>query len=510
MAIKILSDIVTVVSEHIANPSTSEYDIFVGLEHYDAGEPVITRYGSTAQLESSVKHFNEGDILVARRNVYLKRAGVVKFEGVTSGDSIVLRVKDERYKAIIPFLLNTEEFWDYAEQNSDGTMSKRLAPDVLLEYECDIPDNHKEIADKLWAAYELKEAYKKMIAATDEMVKSQFIEMFGDPVKNDKILGQKNLSALGMLERGVSKFRPRNAPELLDGPYPLVQTGDVANCDIYITNYNSTYSEIGLRQSKLWPSGTLCITIAANIAKTGILTFDACFPDSIVGFIPDKDVDILYIHFWFKMIQQHIENLAPSTAQKNINLSVLSNLKVICPPISDQKKFSKILEQADKSKFVGFKSQFIEMFQGEFPTEKWEDCLSITNGKKYDGDYQESGSYPICGSGGIMGYGEQILCPKNTVILGRKGNINSPIFMESDYWIVDTAFCLDVDGQKLQPKYFYYWCKLFDFTQYNKQGVLPSLTKNDLLRIEMPIPPMNLQNKFVDILNQADKSKYIN
>ena len=180
MAIKILSDIVTVVSEHIANPSTSEYDIFVGLEHYDAGEPVITRYGSTAQLESSVKHFNEGDILVARRNVYLKRAGVVKFEGVTSGDSIVLRVKDERYKAIIPFLLNTEEFWDYAEQNSDGTMSKRLAPDVLLEYECDIPDNHKEIADKLWAAYELKEAYKKMIAATDEMVKSQFIEMFGD------------------------------------------------------------------------------------------------------------------------------------------------------------------------------------------------------------------------------------------------------------------------------------------------------------------------------------------
>lgn len=155
-----------------------------------------------------------------------------------------------------------------------------------------------------------------------------------------------------------------------------------------------------------------------------------------------------------------------------------------------------------------YQSQFIEMFQGEFPTEKWKDCLSITNGKKYDGDYQESGSYPICGSGGIIGYGEQILCPKNTVILGRKGNINSPIFMESDYWIVDTAFCLDVDGQKLQPKYFYYWCKLFDFTRYNKQGVLPSLTKNDLLRIEMPVPPMNLQNKFVDILNQADKSKF--
>ena len=178
MAIKILGDIVSVVSEHISNPSKSGYHIFVGLEHYDSGEPVITRHGSTEQLESSVKHFIEGDILVARRNVYLKRAGVVNFEGVTSGDSIVLRVKEKKYKDIIPFILNTDDFWDYAEQNSDGTMSKRLAPDVLLEYECNIPENHQSIADKLWAAYKLKVSYKQMITATDEMVKSQFIEMF--------------------------------------------------------------------------------------------------------------------------------------------------------------------------------------------------------------------------------------------------------------------------------------------------------------------------------------------
>lgn len=80
--------------------------------------------------------------------------------------------------------------------------------------------------------------------------------------------------------------------------------------------------------------------------------------------------------------------------------------------------------------------------------------------------------------------------------------------MESEYWIVDTAFCLEVDKQKLHPKYFYYWCKQFDFTRYNKQGVLPSLTKNDLLKIEMPIPPMELQVRFVNIIEQADKSEY--
>ena len=153
-------------------------------------------------------------------------------------------------------------------------------------------------------------------------------------------------------------------------------------------------------------------------------------------------------------------------------------------------------------------SQFIEMFKGNFPKLSWEECLTIINGKKYDDDYQESGTYPICGSGGIMGYGERMLCPKDTVILGRKGNINSPIYMETDYWIVDTAFCLDVDRTKLHPKYFYFWCKLFDFTRYNKQGVLPSLTKNDLLKIEMPIPPMELQTKFVDIIEQSDKSGF--
>ena len=134
--------------------------------------------------------------------------------------------------------------------------------------------------------------------------------------------------------------------------------------------------------------------------------------------------------------------------------------------------------------------------------------MSITNGKKYDGDYQEYGSFPICGSGGIMGYGESKFCDKDTVILGRKGNINSPIYMKNDYWIVDTAFSLAVDRQKLQPKYFYFWCKRFDFTKYNKQGVLPSLTKNDLQKIEIPIPPMELQTSFVVMLDQADKSEF--
>ena len=134
--------------------------------------------------------------------------------------------------------------------------------------------------------------------------------MFGDPVTNPKGWEIRKFEDIGSLDRGVSKHRPRNAPELLDGPHPLIQTGDISNSDGYIRSYKSTYSEIGLKQSKIWPAGTLCITIAANIAKTGILTFDSCFPDSVVGFSPNTQATTEYVQFWLGFLQKILEDSA--------------------------------------------------------------------------------------------------------------------------------------------------------------------------------------------------------
>ena len=153
-------------------------------------------------------------------------------------------------------------------------------------------------------------------------------------------------------------------------------------------------------------------------------------------------------------------------------------------------------------------SQFIEMFGNLKQDTPWSEVVTITNGKAYPEEYQDEGTYPICGSGGIMYYGEKKLCNGNTIILGRKGNINSPIFMESDYWIVDTAFSLDVYKEKLNPRFFYFWCCQYDFTKLNKQGVLPSLTRKDLEKVEMAVPPMGQQKQFVSIAEQADKSGF--
>lgn len=234
----------------------------------------------------------------------------------------------------------------------NGATRQKLTQADMKKIEILLPEieEQKKIVKILDKLNEIINKRQQQLKKLDELVKSRFIEMFGDPVKNEKNLPLEQLSKIGILERGKSQHRPRNAPELLGGPYPLIQTGDVSNSNIYITTYSNTYSELGLKQSKLWEPGTLCITIAANIAQTAILTFKACFPDSVVGFIPNNNTNIIFIHYWFEFFQKVLEEQAPQVAQKNINLKILSELKVILPSIELQNEFADFVKQTDKSK----------------------------------------------------------------------------------------------------------------------------------------------------------------
>ena len=198
----------------------------------------------------------------------------------------------------------------------------------------------RRIAAILDQADALRAKRREALAQLDSLTQSIFMEMFGDPVTNPMQWDTARFGDVGSLDRGVSKARPRNAPELLGGPYPLVQTGDVANCDGYIRRHTTTYSALGLRQSKLWPAGTLCITIAANIAKTGILTFAACFPDSVVGFSAAQSATVEYVRVWLSFLQKALENAAPESAQKNINLAILRSLSIPVPPLTRQQTFA--------------------------------------------------------------------------------------------------------------------------------------------------------------------------
>ena len=177
-------------------------------------------------------------------------------------------------------------------------------------------------------------------AKAERILPALFIKMFGDPRTNPMGWPVKPLGEIGELDRGRSRNRPRNDPALLGGSYPLIQTGDIANSGGRITQYTQTYSDLGLSQSKMWPAGTLCITIAANIANTGVLEFDACFPDSVVGFVPSADTTTEYVQFLLTQLRSVLEAGATQVAQKNINLKMLRSLVVPVPPIDLQNRFS--------------------------------------------------------------------------------------------------------------------------------------------------------------------------
>ena len=145
--------------------------------------------------------------------------------------------------------------------------------------------------------------------------------------------------------RGKSKHRPRNEPKLYGGKYPFIQTGDIRNADHFITEYSQTYSEAGLAQSKLWPKGTICITIAANIAETAILSFDACFPDSVIGVVANpKEAEVGFIEYLLQSFKARIQALGKGSAQANINMGTFENERFPFPPVAEQKQ---IVEKLD-------------------------------------------------------------------------------------------------------------------------------------------------------------------
>ena len=296
---------------------------------------------------------SEGDLLMTIVGT-IGRVAIVpeELKGICLQRSVAV-IKPEREVVNNRYLMyQLQNMRPFLEKEARGVAQKGIYLKQVSQLDIKLPEleHQMQIVKVLDKASKLIFLRRQQLAKLDELVKARFVEMFGDPVKNTMNWEIKPLSELGKLNRGVSKARPRNSPELLGGPYPLIQTGEVANAKTYITSFNSTYSEKGLAQSKMWPKGTLCITIAANIAQTSILTFDACFPDSVVGFISRNMTNELFIHYWFSFFQKILDEQAPQVAQKNINLKILSELNVIVPPLSLQNRFAAFVERVDQQK----------------------------------------------------------------------------------------------------------------------------------------------------------------
>jgi type I restriction enzyme S subunit len=157
------------------------------------------------------------------------------------------------------------------------------------------------------------------------------------------------LDELGFVGRGKSRHRPRNAAFLYGGRYPFFQTGDIKAANFYLTEYSQTYSEEGLAQSKLWKPGTLCITIAANIAESAILGIEGCFPDSVVGFVADPaKADVRFIKYYLEILKLRMQNISHGATQDNLSLDKLLSFDFLVPPLPIQRRIAGILSAYDE------------------------------------------------------------------------------------------------------------------------------------------------------------------
>ncbi|VOQ51219.1 type I restriction-modification system, S subunit [Streptococcus pneumoniae] len=235
------------------------------------------------------------------------------------------------------------------------------------------------------------------------------------------------------------------------------------------------------------------------------------------------DIDKSYFKYVVeKGLQDAVKHTHGST-MKHLTKKYFDNIMVSYTNLREQQRIaseldllSKLIlrrqEQLEELNLL-VKSRFNEMFgdvilnEKEWKVSKWNEILTIRNGKNQKQVEDADGKFPIYGSGGIMGYAKDWIVKKNSVIIGRKGNINKPILVRENFWNVDTAFGLEPVLEKINSEYLFYFCQLYNFEKLNKAVTIPSLTKSDLLNISIPLPPLALQNEFADFVALVDKSQ---
>tara|TARA_R110000796_G_scaffold252632_1_gene389443 strand:+ start:9515 stop:10639 length:1125 start_codon:yes stop_codon:yes gene_type:complete len=349
------------------------------------------------------------------------------------------------------------------------------------------------------------------------------------------------LVTLGSLEGGKGNFvdgpfgSNLKSSEYTESGVPLIQLKNIKP-NKYITKdlkfVSQEKADSISRHS--YKSGDVCIAKLGAVGTACIIPDDA--PDGIivadvVRFRGDKSlIDYKYFcHFLNSPEgQRRVLALSRGSTRTRTNLTDLKKVEIPLPPLDEQKRIAAILDKADairrkRQQAINLaddflRSVFLDMFGDPVSNPKgwevksWKDALSIVNGKNQKAVLSKNGAYPIMGSGGEMGRASDYLTPENSVIIGRKGNINKPILVKENFWNVDTAFGLVPKPSILSFNYLYWFCKLFDFERLNKAVTIPSLTKVDLLQISIPLPGISKQMRFDEVVNKIESiiSKNIN
>ena len=332
------------------DPLADGFERYVGLEHLDPGDLRIRRWGNVVDGVTFTSVFKPGQVLFGKRRAYQRKVAVVKFAGVCSGDIYVLETKDTHVllPELLPFICQTNAFFDHAVGTSAGSLSPRTNWTNLADFEFSLPplEEQKRIVSAIDSALQCELAYEHARNAAAALFRSASVTL----LEPSETWTQVQLQDVASVERGKFSHRPRNLPHFFGGPYPFVQTGDIVASTGNLRGASQMLSDEGLKYSKSFPKESILITIAANIGYTALTNQETWCPDSVVGIVPKAGTDVRFLEYVLRTKQKHLENhVATQTAQKNINLQDLKPLRLDMPDSTTQKYIAeqlRVLEAA--------------------------------------------------------------------------------------------------------------------------------------------------------------------
>ncbi len=324
----------------------------VGLEHLTPSDVTLSAWSDDTN-NSFTKEFVKGDVLFGRRRAYLKKAALAPFDGICSGDITVIRAKEGKVDPrLLPFIIQNDFLFEYAVGKSAGSLSPRVKWEHLKNFEITLPDaeKQKELADTLWAINETKQAYLELIKHTDGLVKSQFIEMFGDPLSNG-FYEIKTIGEVGEVLTGTTPSMKKEEYYERDDIL-FIKPGDIPENTISGIDTAENYiSDKARKAARIFPEGSVLVTCIGTIGKIGIAEFESSCNQQINVIVPSSNINSLYLAYNLLIIRSVIQDAANAPVVPILNKTEFSKLKVMVPPYEKQCEFASLAQQSDKSKF---------------------------------------------------------------------------------------------------------------------------------------------------------------